>query len=75
MTPDEARAHRGALEADRQLAAELGLARPYFFPGPEFGTCPGSAEYGHGLTLTTVHRECCSVWDAARAGRELEAGA
>lgn len=74
MTPDEARAHNAALEGDRQLAAELGLNRPWFFPGPQFGTCPGETEYGHGLTLTAVHLNCCERWDQARAARELEAG-
>jgi hypothetical protein len=70
MTPAECDAHDAALERDQQLATELGLARPYFFPGPQFGTCPGTAEYGHGLTLATVHVGCCARWDAARAERE-----
>jgi len=47
-----------------------------FFPGPRFGTCPGSGEYGHGANLTSTHQACCSTWDARRAERatEREAG-
>jgi hypothetical protein len=74
VTPDEARAHEAALEAHRRLAAKFGLNRPYFFPGPQFGTCPGGAEYDHGMSLTRVHLSCCERWDQARAARELEAG-
>jgi hypothetical protein len=53
-------------ETDAELAARLGLARPYT-SGPNVGRCPGGAEYGHGMTLTTVHAGgCCAAWDAAR---------
>jgi hypothetical protein len=28
--------------------------------------CPGVSEYGHGLTLTTIHmRGCCEKWAQA----------
>ena len=74
MTPEEERAHDAALERDRQLAARLGLNRPHFFPGPTFGTCPGSGEYGHGMRHTRTHFNCCERWNQARADRELEAG-
>jgi hypothetical protein len=52
---------------DADLATQLGLSRPYT-SGPNLGTCPGGAEYGHGTTLTTVHAGgCCAAWDHARA--------
>lgn len=53
-------------EPDAELAARLGLGRPYL-SGPNAGTCPGSAEYGHGMSLTTVHSGgCCAAWEQAR---------
>ena len=69
-------------ELDAQLAADLGLCRPWVH-GPSVGYCPGVTEYGHGQTLTAVHgRTCCDRWDTARAARlaerqaeqEMEAG-
>ena len=33
---------------------------------PNVGGCPGGAEYGHGMSLTTVHAGgCCNAWAAA----------
>ena len=62
-------------EADAELADRLGLSRPYV-SGPNVGKCPGSGEYGHGMSLTTVHAgDCCAAWDQARqADSEPEAG-
>jgi hypothetical protein len=51
---------------DTELTGQLGLCRP-FTSGPDGGTCTGSAEYGHGLSLTTVHGRCCQAWDRAHA--------
>jgi hypothetical protein len=65
---------------DAELAARLGLTRPYT-SGPNVGKCPGGAEYGHGMSLTTVHAAgCCAAWDqtradAARAERDAEVAA
>jgi hypothetical protein len=54
-------------ESDVELAERLGLSRPYA-SGPNVGKCPGGAEYGHGMSLTTVHAGgCCAQWDQARA--------
>ena len=62
--------------SDAELADRLGLSRPYV-SGPNVGKCPGGAEYGHGMTLTTVHAgDCCAAWEQAHAEaeNELEAG-
>ena len=64
-------------EQDAALARRLGLGRPYT-SGPRVGRCPGGAEYGHGMSLTTVHAGgCCAEWDrghqAAQADFEPEA--
>lgn len=54
-------------ETEAQTAMRLGLSAPWQHPD-RAGTCPGGAEYGHGLTLTTVHAGgCCDSWAAARA--------
>ncbi len=44
--------------------------------GPNAGQCPGGAEYGHGMTLTSVHGgDCCERWDNDTATwRPREAG-
>ena len=35
---------------------------------PRTDKCPGGAEYGHGMSLTTVHAGgCCERWDAEHA--------
>jgi hypothetical protein len=66
-------------ETEAETASRLGLARPWV-SGPSVGHCPGSGEYGHGLTLTAVHGGgCCAAWNEARAQaaapeREAEAG-
>jgi hypothetical protein len=54
-------------ETEQETAARLGLGSPYHPYGPMAGQCPGSAEYGHGLTATTVHAGCCQTWADARA--------
>lgn len=52
-------------EAEVIIAESLGLSRPYVTPLLR-GTCPGGAEYGHGLTLKTVHsHDCCARWHQA----------
>jgi hypothetical protein len=57
---------------DAGLARDLGLDRPWA-SGPRFGTCPGRAPYGRGLSLTVVHwGGCCARWAQARR-RRLEA--
>lgn len=53
-------------ETEAQTAERLGLSRPWAHPDLR-GTCPGSAPYGHGLSLTVVHGRCCDAWAAARA--------
>jgi hypothetical protein len=54
-------------ESEAETAARLGLCRPYAL-GPNVGKCPGGAEYGHGMSLTTVHGlGCCEAWNQARA--------
>ena len=54
------------MESEAETAARLGLSRPYV-SGPRVGQCPGGAEYGHGMSLTTVHvAGCCAAWDQAR---------
>jgi hypothetical protein len=64
-------------ETEAETAERLGLTRPYT-NGPNVSNCPGGAEYGHGMSLTTVHAGgCCQAWDAARAeatAAEPEAG-
>jgi hypothetical protein len=53
-------------ETDAELADRLGLARPNV-SSPNLGKCPGGTEYGHGMSLTTVHGGgCCEAWNAAR---------
>ncbi len=67
-----------ARESEAETAARLGLSRPWAPGAPSAGRCPGGAEYGHGMTLTTVHAGgCCTTWDQARiaaAEPEPEAG-
>lgn len=53
-------------ESEAATAARLGLDRPWAHPDLA-GQCPGSAPYGHGLSLTVVHGGCCAAWDQARA--------
>jgi hypothetical protein len=66
-------------ESEAATAARLGLARPWAHPDLA-GRCPGGAPYGHGLSLTVVHRDCCAAWGQARAAAgaaaetEAEAG-
>ena len=75
--PAEVQAETGAQRARRErieaeIARDLGLCRPYKL-GARIGECPGSAEYGHGMTLTRVHGgRCCEAWETARRQR-LEA--
>jgi hypothetical protein len=60
-------------ETDAAIARRLGLNRPYVL-GPLAGQCPGSAEYGHGLTLTSVHGRCCEAWNEAIQARDRAGG-
>jgi hypothetical protein len=59
-------------ETEAETAARLGLTRPYAAGGPSGGQCPGSAEYGHGMSLTTFHGGCCDAWATARAAAAAE---
>jgi hypothetical protein len=59
------------LRLDRELAEQLGTARPYAH-GPWVGTCPGS-ESGHGLTASPAYAGgCCSRWGKARTAAIYE---
>lgn len=61
------------LRLDRELAEELGTARPYV-NGPWVGTCPGSEGPRHGLSASSTHAGgCCSQWGHART-EAIEAG-
>jgi microcystin-dependent protein len=53
-------------ETEAQTAARLGLDIPYAHPDLA-GRCPGSAPYGHGMSLTVVHGGCCEAWSQARS--------
>jgi hypothetical protein len=68
----------GEIARDREIAARHGFSQPYV-SGPQAGTCPGTAEYGHGMSLTSVHGGCCARWERVRNEKalkepELEAG-
>lgn len=69
--PDPVHASRD--ETDAEIARRLGLSSPYVL-GPLAGHCPGSAEYGHGLSLTSVHGRCCEAWNRAIAARDRAGG-
>jgi hypothetical protein len=56
-------------ETDAAIARRLGLSSPYAL-GPLAGQCPGSTEYGHGLSLTSVHGCCCEAWNEAIRARD-----
>jgi hypothetical protein len=50
-----------------------GQPRPWV-SGPNVGKCPGAAEYGQGMNLTTVHEgTCCEQWEATK-GAERQPG-
>lgn len=60
-------------ETEAETAARLGLDRPWAPAGERGGQCPGSAPYGHGLTLQVVHGfGCCAAWSQARAEARAE---